>query len=76
MLDPLGDPPPGSMKFFFTADIEQKKNDRKWMNKATERIRLKINDKNERTAKSWALNGSQKASVSATNGNNSHNRHS
>ena len=52
MLDPLGNPPPGSMKFFFTADIEQKKNDRKWMAKATERIRLKIKDKNERAAKS------------------------
>jgi hypothetical protein len=85
MLDPLGNPPPGSMKFFFTADIEEKKNDRKWMNKATERIRLKIKDKNERAAESRALKGfpksSPKGSVSATNGkaangNNSHERHS
>jgi hypothetical protein len=29
------------MKFFATAEIEQKKNDAKWMNKATEVIRLK-----------------------------------
>jgi hypothetical protein len=81
MLKPLGDPPPGSMKFFFTADIEEKKNDRKWMGKATELIRLKIKDKNERAAKSRALKGSPKGSVSATNGNatngnNSHDRHS
>ena len=45
------------MKFFFTADIEEKKNDRKWMSKATELIRLKIKDKNERAAKSRALRG-------------------
>jgi hypothetical protein len=74
MLKPLGDPPPGAMKFFFTADIEQKKNDRKWMNKATELIRLKIKDKNERAAKSRALKGS--ASTTNGNANNSHDRHS
>ena len=77
MLKPLGNPPPGSMKFFFTADIEEKKNDRKWMSKATELIRLKIKDKNERAAKSRALKGSVSATNgNATNGNNSHDRHS
>ena len=85
MLKPLGNPPPGSMKFFFTAEIEQKKNDRKWMTKATERIRLKIKDKNERAARSRALKGSPKGSPkgsvsatngNATNGNSSHDRHS
>jgi hypothetical protein len=76
MLKPLGNPPPGSMKFFFTADIEEMKKDRKWMGKATELIRKKIKDKNERAAKSRALRGSPKGSVSATNGNNSHERHS
>ena len=85
MLKPLGDAPPGSMKFFFTADIEEKKNDRKWMSKATELIRLKIKEKNERAAKSRALRGSPKGSLkgsvsatngNATNGNNSHDRHS
>jgi len=54
------------------------------MNKATERIRLKIKDKNERAAESRALKGlpkgSPKGSASATNGkatngNNSHDRH-
>jgi len=72
LLKPLGNPPPGSMKFFFTADIEQKKNDLKWMTKATELIRLKIKDKNERAA----INRTLKGSVSSTNGNNSHDRHS
>jgi hypothetical protein len=51
------------------------------MNKATELIRLKVKDKNERAAKSRTLKGSIKGSVSATsgnatNGNNSHDRHS
>jgi hypothetical protein len=65
------------MKFFFTADIEQKKNDRKWMSKATELIRLKIKDKNERAAKSRALKRSASTTnCNANNGNNSHNRHS
>ena len=76
MLKPLGNPPPGSMKFFFTADIEQKKNNLKWMNKATELIRLKIKDKNERAARSRALKDSVSATNgNATNGNNSHDRH-
>jgi hypothetical protein len=60
------------MKFFAAVEIEQKKNDAKWLNKASEVIRLKWKDKNERAAKSRALKGS----VSATNGNNSHDRHS
>ena len=44
------------------------------MNKATELIRLKVKDKNERAAKSRTLKGS--VSANATNGNNSHDRHS
>jgi len=71
-LKPLGNPPPGAVKFFLTAEIEQKKGDARWMNKATELIRLKVKDKNERAAKSRTLKGS----VSTTNGNNSHDRHS
>ena len=39
------------MKFFLTAEIEQKKDDARWMNKATELIRLKVKDKNERAAR-------------------------
>jgi hypothetical protein len=72
LLKPLGHPPPGAMKFFAAVEIEQKKNDAKWLNKASEVVRLKWKDKNERAAKSRALKGS----VSATNGNNSHDRHS
>jgi hypothetical protein len=65
------------VKFFLTVEIEQKKGDARWLNKATELVRLKIKDKNERAAKSRTL----KISVSATNGNstnenNSHGRHS
>jgi hypothetical protein len=71
-LKPLGNPPPGAVKFFLTAEIEQKKDDARWMNKATELIRLKVRDKNERAAKNRTL----KSLVSATNGNNSHDRHS
>ena len=40
-LKPLGNPPPGAVKFFLTAEIEQKKGDARWMNKATELIRLR-----------------------------------
>ena len=47
-LKPLGNPPPGSVKFFLTVEIEQKKVDARWLNKATEIVRLKIKDKNER----------------------------
>ena len=76
-LKPLGNPPPGAVKFFLTAEIEQKKGDARWMNKATELIRLKVKDKNERAAKSRTLKGSVSATNgNATNGNNSHDRHS
>jgi len=68
LLKPLGNPPPGSMKFFLTAEIEQKKNDLKWMNKATELIRLKVKDKNERAARNRARNGG----VLAVNEGNGH----
>ena len=71
-LKPLGNPPPGAVKFFLTAEIEQKKADARWMNKATELIRLKVKDKNERAAKTRASKGL----ASATNGNNFHDRHS
>jgi hypothetical protein len=50
-LKPLGNPPPGAVKFFLAIEIEQKKSDARWMNKASEIIRLKIKDKNERAAK-------------------------
>jgi hypothetical protein len=56
-LKPLGNPPPGSVKFFLAVEIEQKKNDAKWMNKASEFIRLKIKDKNDRAAKKRGCNG-------------------
>ena len=75
-LKPLGNPPPGSVKFFLTVEIEQKKVDARWLNKATEIVRLKIKDKNERAAKNRALKGSLKSSAAATNGNRSHVRHS
>ena len=57
LLKPLGNLPPGSVKFFLAAEIEQKKNDAKWMNKASERIRVKIKDKNDRAAKKRGRNG-------------------
>jgi hypothetical protein len=57
-LKPLGNPPPGAVKFFLTAEIEQKKGDARWMNKTTEIIRLKVKDKNERAAKKRTGNGS------------------
>ena len=56
-LKPLGNPPLGAVKFFLTIEVEQKKNDAKWMNKASEIIRLKIKDKNERAARNRAGNG-------------------
>ena len=31
-LKPLGNPPPGSVKFFLTVEIEQKKVDARWLN--------------------------------------------
>ena len=45
-------PPPGAVKSFLTAEIEQKKGDARWLNKATELVRLKVKDKNDRAAKS------------------------
>jgi len=39
------------MKFFLTSEIEQKKNDPKWMTKTSEVIRLKWKEKNERAAR-------------------------
>jgi hypothetical protein len=61
----------GAVKFFLTAEIEQKKGDARWMNKATGLIRLKIKDKNERAAKSRTLKGSVSTTIgNATNGNN------
>jgi len=68
LLKPLGHPPPGAMKFFLTAGIEQKKSDAKWMTKACEIIRLKVKDKNERAARNRLRNGS----VLAANDGNGH----
>ncbi|MBU6411565.1 MAG: hypothetical protein KGR98_14370 [Verrucomicrobia bacterium] len=77
LLKPLGNPPAGAMKFFLAADIEQKKADAKWFTKASEAIRLKWKDKNERAAKSRTLKGSvSTTNGNATNGNNSRDRHS
>jgi hypothetical protein len=45
------------MKFFAAVEIEQKKNDAKWLNKASEVIRLKWKDKNERAARNRERNG-------------------
>jgi hypothetical protein len=67
-LKPLGNPPPGAVKFFLTAEIEQKKGDARWMNKATELIRLKVKDKNERAAKNRGRN----SCVPAVNGHEVH----
>jgi hypothetical protein len=76
-LKPLGNPPPGAVKFFLTVEIEQKKGDARWLNKATELVRLKIKDKNERAAKSRTLKISVTATNgNSTNGNNSRDRHS
>jgi hypothetical protein len=57
LLKPLGNPPPGAMKFFLTMEIEQKKADAKWMTKASEIIRLKWKEKNEKAAKKRSGNG-------------------
>lgn len=51
LLKPLGNPPPGAMKYFLSCEVEQKKNDGKWFTKASEVIRLKWKEKNERAAK-------------------------
>ncbi|HUA68325.1 MAG TPA: hypothetical protein VMA13_07230 [Candidatus Saccharimonadales bacterium] len=76
LLKPLGHPPPGAVKFFLTTEVEQKKNDPKWMNKASEIVRLKIKDKNERAAQNRALRPPVKRSAPATKANNSHASHS
>jgi len=65
LLKPLGDPPAGSVKYYLTSEIEQKKNDAKWMNKASEIIRRKIKDKNERAARKRAV----KCSTTTTESN-------
>lgn len=54
LLKPLGNPPAGAMKFFLTVEVEHKKGDAKWMTKASEIIRLKWKEKNERAAKKRA----------------------
>ena len=59
-IKPLGNPPPGAIKYFLTAEIEQKKGDARWLSKASEIIRLKIRDKNERAAKNRRHNGASK----------------
>jgi hypothetical protein len=55
-LKALGNPPPGAIKYFLTSEIEHKKNDARWLSKASEIIRLKIKDKNERAAKNRSRN--------------------
>ena len=70
MLKPLGHPPSGAMKFFAAVDIEQKRNDAKWLNKASEVIRLKWKDKNERAAKCRAHKLVNDGGQPARNGNN------
>ncbi len=57
LLQPLGHPPASAMKFFLTAEVEQKKNDAKWMTRACEVVRLKWKQKNQRAAKNRAHNG-------------------
>jgi hypothetical protein len=57
LLKPLGNPPAGAVKFFLTIEVEQKKADAKWMTKASEVIRLKWKEKNERAARSRNRNG-------------------
>ena len=58
------------MKCFAAVDIEQKRNDAKWLNKASEVIRLKWKDKNERAAKSRAHKLVNGVGQPACNGNN------
>jgi len=68
LLKPLGNPPPGSVKHYLTTEVEQKKNDAKWMHKASEVIRHKIKDKNDRAARKRAVKGS----TATTEGNEAH----
>ena len=73
MLKPLGKPPPGAMKFFLRVDIERKKDDAKWMDKASEIVRLKIKDKNERAAQNREINGeAPKTDKQTANNGNGH----
>jgi hypothetical protein len=57
LLQPLGHPPASAMKFFLTAEVEQKKNDAKWMTSACEAIRLKWKEKNARTVRTRLSSG-------------------
>ena len=56
-LKPLGNPPPGAIKYFLPADIEEKKGDARWLAKASEIVRLKIKDKNDKAARNRKRNG-------------------
>jgi len=69
MLKPLGDPPSGAMKYFLWSEIEELKNNKRWMAKATEFVRLKIKDKNEQAAQNRALNGDAPKTDKQTAGN-------
>lgn len=64
LLKPLGNPPAGAVKFFLAIEVEQKKADAKWMTKASEVIRLKWKEKNERAARNRNRNGN----LSSVNG--------
>ncbi len=65
LLKPLGNPPAGAVKFFLAIEVEQKKADAKWMTKASEVIRLKWKEKNERAAR----NRNRNENPSLVNGN-------
>jgi len=58
-----------SREVFLTTEIEQKKGDARWMNKATETHPVKVKDKNERAAKSRDRKARQCDGHSARNGN-------
>jgi hypothetical protein len=64
LLKPVGNIPPGGVKFFLRSVIEQNMNDDKWMTKASEAVRLKFKEKNERAAS----NRARRRSLSATSG--------
>ena len=49
---------PGAIKYFLWSEIEELKNNKRWMAKATEFVRLKIKDKNEQAAQN--LPGAQR----------------
>ena len=69
LLKPLGNPPPGVMKYFLATDIEQRKNDAKWFTKASEIVRLKIKNKNERAAANRARKDANGGGPSQRSGN-------